>query len=659
MTNDSSSNIIDGDAYYASKAANQPLANSQPSQQGSGDALVDAAKRYKVNPQVMIGIRDRGERSAADAISPKGAEGRMQLMPSTSSALGVVNPFNESEAFDASSRLMRDNIARLKRSYPTKSEEELYRMAVANYIGGEAASTNMAQGKPVSPEVQAYVDNVMKGITFSKGGQTVGQASVNAGQNAGADVIDGDAYYAQQAKQASLPKATYDETARLAKRKPAPFEPTIRKGWFGETIPIDAASTGSANAVEGEKASAGSRVVADTAIRAGSAGILSPNMSTTEERNANPGAVIAGNLLGSVPWVAATGGLSLPKQAGILASRAAGQTSRETNNVGDIATSAAIEGGMPYAGKVVGGIAKGANRLAENLIPGYSSVANGLTKVGGQIKSGIAKYYAPGSEEAAAAIKASKAELDDVVKTKQAYRNLPAEQQDPAVLKALEDREAELRDIRAKAVTNLSDSLTNVKNANAVKQQAGIVGQGLNTVGAVMGGIPQKLANLGTLRDTAIAAGMHHLYDPEASLQQDLYAGLMGAAGFKGAKMALLQELPRNFPSIAKLLAKITNSSVDSKLVSTGEQQFINAAREDVIANLKASGEYARLNAKRGANEPIDQISDALDQRIFHDAQDLGRKMYKEFGTISQTKQFGAANLLGNTKRAIDNKDKQ
>jgi soluble lytic murein transglycosylase-like protein len=92
------------------------------------------------------------------AVSPKGAIGVMQLMPSTAKAMGA-DPNDPEQNIDAGARLLRELLL--------KYNGDVVK-ALAAYNAGEPAVDHY-QGVPPYPETQHYVNTVVN--TYLKNGQ--------------------------------------------------------------------------------------------------------------------------------------------------------------------------------------------------------------------------------------------------------------------------------------------------------------------------------------------------------------------------------------------------------------------------------------------------------------------------------------------------------
>jgi hypothetical protein len=87
----------------------------------------------------------------ADALSPKGAQGVMQLMPDTAAAFEVTDPFNANQSIQAGALHLRELIRR----YPG----DLPRVAAAYNAG--AGAVDQYDGVPPYAETRAYVETVI------------------------------------------------------------------------------------------------------------------------------------------------------------------------------------------------------------------------------------------------------------------------------------------------------------------------------------------------------------------------------------------------------------------------------------------------------------------------------------------------------------------
>jgi Transglycosylase SLT domain len=112
---------------------------------------VQAAQREGIPPEVLLAVKNAGERSGSNATSPKGAQGVMQFMPSTFKEFGrgeITDPVN---SIDAAA-------AYLKKLYGAYGDWDA---ALAHYNGGGTQAALVRGGaKPSFPETAAYLDRV-------------------------------------------------------------------------------------------------------------------------------------------------------------------------------------------------------------------------------------------------------------------------------------------------------------------------------------------------------------------------------------------------------------------------------------------------------------------------------------------------------------------
>ena len=92
------------------------------------------------------------------AVSPKGAQGLMQLMPATAAELGVTDPFAPDQNLAAGVRYLSGLLSRYDGDV---------RRALAAYNAG-AASVDRYGGIPPYPETRAYVERVLEVYVASR-----------------------------------------------------------------------------------------------------------------------------------------------------------------------------------------------------------------------------------------------------------------------------------------------------------------------------------------------------------------------------------------------------------------------------------------------------------------------------------------------------------
>jgi hypothetical protein len=114
------------------------------------DLFDQAAATYGVDARLLAAVARQESGYDADAVSPAGAQGLMQLMPGTAKSLGVTDSFDPAQAVDGAARMMSDLLDRFG-STP---------LALAAYNAGPGAVLRY-NGVPPYPETQSYVRSIM------------------------------------------------------------------------------------------------------------------------------------------------------------------------------------------------------------------------------------------------------------------------------------------------------------------------------------------------------------------------------------------------------------------------------------------------------------------------------------------------------------------
>ena len=116
-----------------------------------GSEIKDASERYGVPERLVHAVIRVESAFNPRAVSVKGAQGLMQLMPETASMLGVRNSFDPQQNIDGGVRHLRGLIDRFGNDLP---------LALAAYNAGEKAVVNH-RGIPPFPETRDYVTRVL------------------------------------------------------------------------------------------------------------------------------------------------------------------------------------------------------------------------------------------------------------------------------------------------------------------------------------------------------------------------------------------------------------------------------------------------------------------------------------------------------------------
>jgi len=133
----------------ASTVARSMQGGSLPAGTPYGATFQQAAARYGVPASLLAAVAHQESGYRADAVSPAGARGLMQLMPSTAASLGV-NPLDPGQSVDGAARLLRDLMGEFGSTD----------LALAAYNAGPGA-VHRYHGMPPYPETRRYVPAVL------------------------------------------------------------------------------------------------------------------------------------------------------------------------------------------------------------------------------------------------------------------------------------------------------------------------------------------------------------------------------------------------------------------------------------------------------------------------------------------------------------------
>lgn len=113
--------------------------------------ILQAASRFGVDASLVKAVIKAESDFDSQAVSSKGAEGLMQLMPQTSDVLAVTDPFDPVENIFGGTRYLSLLLKRFKNDQ---------RLAVAAYNAGPER-VESHQGIPPIPETERFVEKVM------------------------------------------------------------------------------------------------------------------------------------------------------------------------------------------------------------------------------------------------------------------------------------------------------------------------------------------------------------------------------------------------------------------------------------------------------------------------------------------------------------------
>ncbi len=114
--------------------------------------ILKASNKYKVSSRLIEAVIKAESGFNDDAVSDKGAEGLMQLMPGTQRQLNVLKPFNPSQNIYGGTKYLKSLIVRYNGDLP---------LALAAYNAGSKAVKKYG-GIPPYSETRGYVNEVMK-----------------------------------------------------------------------------------------------------------------------------------------------------------------------------------------------------------------------------------------------------------------------------------------------------------------------------------------------------------------------------------------------------------------------------------------------------------------------------------------------------------------
>jgi len=134
------------------------------------DSIARAADRHRVDPVLLTAMAEVESAFDPAAISPKGAQGLLQLMPATARRFGVRDAFDVTQNVDGGARYLRWLLERF---------EGRTDLALAGYNAGEAA-VEKYDGIPPYAETSDYVAKVLAGVDRIHGSKHAGAAMLAA-----------------------------------------------------------------------------------------------------------------------------------------------------------------------------------------------------------------------------------------------------------------------------------------------------------------------------------------------------------------------------------------------------------------------------------------------------------------------------------------------
>lgn len=114
--------------------------------------IISACKRYGVDPYLVKAIIRAESNFDPDAVSPKNAQGLMQIMPATAKDYEVDNTFDPGTNIEGGVRILKDLIEYFDGNI---------KLALAAYNAGKYAVIKYNNQVPPYPETQQYVSRVL------------------------------------------------------------------------------------------------------------------------------------------------------------------------------------------------------------------------------------------------------------------------------------------------------------------------------------------------------------------------------------------------------------------------------------------------------------------------------------------------------------------
>ena len=136
----------------SAESESAPAEDDIDSQAGMDAFIKKVAARYNVSPDVVAAVIEAESEFNPRAVSRRGAQGLMQLMPKTAAILGVDDPFNPRANIEAGVRHLRALMDRFGNNLP---------LVLAAYNAGELAVIKH-RGVPPYRETRAYVTRILK-----------------------------------------------------------------------------------------------------------------------------------------------------------------------------------------------------------------------------------------------------------------------------------------------------------------------------------------------------------------------------------------------------------------------------------------------------------------------------------------------------------------
>lgn len=134
------------------RKGNYSLAKMRENKSRLTPLIEKVAKEQRLHPGLLHAIVRIESAYNPQAVSKKGAQGLMQLMPATANRYGVADSYDPKQNLEGGARYMKDLLALF---------EYDIRLALAAYNAGENAVKRYGNSIPPFPETINYVDKVL------------------------------------------------------------------------------------------------------------------------------------------------------------------------------------------------------------------------------------------------------------------------------------------------------------------------------------------------------------------------------------------------------------------------------------------------------------------------------------------------------------------
>jgi hypothetical protein len=130
----------------------------QPPKITLGEMIIAASKRNGIDPDLVSSLIQAESGFNPKAISPKGAQGLMQLMPATAVRLGVENPMDPVANVDGGTRYIRELLNRY--------DNDVIKTLAAYNAGPDRVE--QFHGVPPFRETQTYISRIIGEFSWKK-----------------------------------------------------------------------------------------------------------------------------------------------------------------------------------------------------------------------------------------------------------------------------------------------------------------------------------------------------------------------------------------------------------------------------------------------------------------------------------------------------------